>query len=67
MDGEMNIEKAKMAYIQECHKLGAMPHSVSYMTYDPYSEKYTLGNTTQGDFADLEPDGRVVTMHWNKR
>ena len=46
----MNIEKAKQAYLDECHKIGKVPQHVTYMTYDQYSEKYTLGNESDGDF-----------------
>tara|TARA_R100001163_G_scaffold33057_1_gene25631 strand:- start:3649 stop:3846 length:198 start_codon:yes stop_codon:yes gene_type:complete len=61
----MDIEKAKKAYMEECNKLGTMPRFVSYMTYDQYSEQYTIGNTTDGDVADLQPNGFVLRMHWN--
>ena len=61
----MDIEKAKRAYMEECNKVCAMPRFVSYMTYDQYSEQYTLGNTTDGDVADLQPNGAVLRMHWN--
>lgn len=64
---EMNIEDAKRFYIQECHDIGLIPVPVTYMTYDHYSEKYTLGNDKDGDFADLEPNGKVVAMHWNTK
>ena len=61
----MDIEKAKRAYMEECNKVGALPRFVSYMTYDQYSEQYTLGNTTDGDVADLQPNGAGLRMHWN--
>ena len=53
----MNIEKAKQAYLDECHKIGKVPQHVTYMTYDQYSEKYTLGNESDGDFVDMYPNG----------
>lgn len=61
----MNIEKAKEAYLEECHKLGAMPRFVEYMTFDKYSEQYTIGNSKDGEIADLQPNGFVLRMHWN--
>ena len=61
----MNIEKAKQAYLDECHKIGKVPHHVTYMTYDQYSEKDTLGNESAGEFVDMYPNGSVTAMHWN--
>lgn len=65
MTDNLNIQDAKEAYIKECHEVGAMPRMVTYMTFDKYSEQYTVGNTTDGDVADLYPNGSVVRMHWN--
>ena len=65
--GLVNFEEAKLAYIKECHAVGAMPCMVTAMTYDPYSEQYTLSNPKDGEFADLYPNGTVVRMHWNIR
>ena len=64
--GELTFDKAKEAYISECQKVGLVPLHVTTMIYDKYSEKYTLSNSENGDFADLEPNGRVCAMHWNK-
>ena len=61
----MNLEKAKQAYLDECQKIGKVPQHVTYMTYDQYSEKYTLGNESDGDFVDMYPNGSVTAMHWN--
>ncbi|MAK54369.1 MAG: hypothetical protein CML17_00715 [Pusillimonas sp.] len=61
----MNIDEAKKSYMEECNKVGAMPRFVTYMTYDQYSEQYTIGNTKDGDVADLQPNGAVLRMHWN--
>ena len=63
--GAMDFQKAKMSYIKECHKIGLIPLMVSSMTYDKYSDQYTIGNSKDGDFADLHPDGKVIRMHWN--
>ena len=65
MDDTLNIQQAKEAYIKECHDLGVMPRSVTYMTFDNYSEQYTIGNSRDGDIADLQPNGFVLRMHWN--
>ena len=43
-----------------------MPRMVTYMTFDKHSELYTIGNTRDGDIADLQPNGFVKNMHWNK-
>ena len=66
MSDNLNIQDAKEAYIKECHAVGAMPRMVTYMTFDKYSEQYTIGNTRDGDIADLQPNGFVLRMHWNK-
>ena len=66
MSDNLNIQDAKEAYIKECHAVGAMPRMVTYMTFDRYSEQYTIGNTRDGDIADLQPNGFVLRMHWNK-
>lgn len=66
MSDTLNIQDAKEAYIKECHEVGAMPRMVTYMTFDKYSEQYTIGNTRDGDIADLQPNGFVLRMHWNK-
>ena len=66
MSDTLNIQDAREAYIKECHKVGAMPRMVTYMTFDKYSELYTIGNTRDGDIADLQPNGFVKNMHWNK-
>jgi hypothetical protein len=63
--GELTFDKAKESYIFECQKVGLVPLHVTTMVYDKYSEKYTLSNSENGDFADLEPNGRVCAMHWN--
>ena len=65
MDDNLNIQQAKEAYIKECHDLGVMPRSVTYMTFDNYSEQYTIGNSRDGDIADLQPNGFVLRMPWN--
>lgn len=62
---DLTFDKAKEAYIYECQKVGLVPLHVTTMVYDKYSEKYTLSNSENGDFADLEPNGRVCAMHWN--
>jgi len=64
---ELNLAKAKQAYIDECHKVGLVPQHVTYMTYDHYTEKYTLGNDTNGDFVDMYPNGTITAMHWNTK
>ena len=66
MSDNLNIQDAKEAYIKECHEVGAMPRMVTYMTFDKYNELYTIGNTRDGDIADLQPNGFVRNMHWNK-
>jgi|TARA_R100000455_G_scaffold8124_1_gene3277 hypothetical protein len=66
MTDNLNIQDAKEAYIKECHEVGAMPRMVTYMTFDKISELYTIGNTKDGDIADLQPNGFVQRMHWNK-
>ena len=66
MSDNLNIQDAREAYIKECHKVGAMPRMVTYMTFDKYSELYTIGNTRDGAIADLQPNGFVKNMHWNK-
>ena len=65
MGDNLNIQQAKEAYIKECHEIGAMPRMVTYMTFDNYSEQYTISNTQDGDIADLQPNGFVLRMHWN--
>jgi len=67
MTDNLNIQDAKEAYIKECHKVGVMPRMVTYMTFDNYSEQYTIGNTKDGDIADLQPNGFVLRMHWNSQ
>ena len=66
MSDNLNIQDARETYIKECHKVGAMPRMVPYMTFDKHSELYTIGNTRDGDIADLQPNGFVKNMHWNK-
>jgi hypothetical protein len=61
----MDIQKAKTSYVSECQKVGLVPLMVSSITYDKYSDQYTIGNSKDGDFADLHPDGTVIRMHWN--
>jgi len=61
----MNIDQAKTSYVDECNKVGKLPRPVSYMTFDKYSEQYTIGNRSDGDIADLQPNGFVIRMHWN--
>ena len=60
----MNIDQAKASYVDECNKVGKLPRPVSYMTFDKYSEQYTIGNRSDGDIADLQPNGFVIRMHW---
>ncbi|HAB37216.1 MAG TPA: hypothetical protein DCE52_04285 [Rhodobacteraceae bacterium] len=60
----MNIDQAKRSYIDECNKVGKLARPVSYMTFDKYSEQYTIGNRSDGDIADLQPNGNVIRMHW---
>ena len=45
MSGDLNIDQARYAYIKECHEVGAMPRTVTYMTFDKISELYSIGNT----------------------
>ena len=65
MSDDLNIDQARYAYIKECHEVGAMPRTVTYMTFDKISELYTIGNTKDGDIADLQPNGSGRRMHWN--
>ena len=65
MENGLSLDKAREAYVNECNKVGLIPLAVTTMIYDRYSEKYTLSNAKDGDFADLEPNGRVCAMHWN--
>ena len=61
----MNLDEARTAYNLECHKLGKVPLLVASLTYDRISEQYTLSNSKDGDFADLDAGGKVLRMHWN--
>jgi len=61
----MNLDEARKAYNLECNKVGKAPLLVTSLSYDRISEQYTLSNSKDGDFADLDAGGKVLRMHWN--